>query len=181
LAAKNCKVCAKEKGVVMPSIEQTVETLLKKCRVTKPPVPVERIAEQYGLDIRLAPYEGDLSGALVRTDRETYIGVNSQHHPNRQRFTVAHELAHFFLHKGMRLHIDKNIWVNWRDDESSKAVQWTEIQANQFAAELLMPTAFLKRDINRIRRIDDHLVQFLARKYRVSSQAMDIRLNNVGR
>jgi hypothetical protein len=39
----------------------------------------------------------------------------------------------------------------------------------------------LKRDINRIRRIDDRLVQLLARKYRVSSQAMDIRLNNVGR
>jgi Zn-dependent peptidase ImmA (M78 family) len=181
LAAKDYEVSAEEKGVVMPSIEQTVETLLRKCRVTKPPVPVERIAEQYGLDIRLAPYEGDLSGALVRTDKEAFIGVNSHHHPNRQRFTVAHELAHFFLHKGMRLHIDKNIWVNWRDDESSKAVQWEEIQANQFAAELLMPTAFLMRDLNKIGRMNDHLVQFLSRKYRVSSQAMDIRLNNLGR
>jgi Zn-dependent peptidase ImmA (M78 family) len=44
-----------------------------------------------------------------------------------------------------------------------------------------MPTAFLKRDINRIHRIDDHLVQLLARRYRVSLQAMDIRLNNLGR
>lgn len=163
------------------SIEQTVEDLLRKCRIRKPPVPVEKIAEQYELDIRLAPYEGDLSGALVRTDDEMFIGVNSNHHPNRQRFTVAHELAHFFLHKGMRLHIDKNIWVNWRDDQSSKAVQWQEIQANQFAAELLMPTAFLKRDLNKIGRVNEHLVQILARKYRVSSQAMDIRLNNLGR
>ncbi len=81
----------------------------------------------------------------------------------------------------MRLHIDKNIWVNWRDDESSKAVQWQEIQANQFAAELLMPTAFLKRVLSKLRRIDDNFVQVLARKYRVSSQAMDIRLNNLGR
>lgn len=162
-------------------IEQTVEDLLKKCRITKPPVPVEKIAERYGLDIRLAPYEGDLSGALVRTEGETFIGVNSNHHSNRQRFTVAHELAHFFLHKGMRLHIDKNIWVNWRDDDSSKAVRWQEIQANQFAAELLMPTAFLRRDLNRIGRVNEHLVQILARKYRVSSQAMDIRLNNLGR
>jgi Zn-dependent peptidase ImmA (M78 family) len=82
----------------------------------------------------------------------------------------------------MRLHIDKNIWVNWRDDESSKAVQWTEIQANQFAAELLMPTAFLMRDRNRMGRVDDdRMVQLLARKYRVSPQAMDIRLNSLGR
>jgi Zn-dependent peptidase ImmA (M78 family) len=180
LVAQDCEASAEEKGVVM-SIEQTVEDLLRKCRITKPPVPVEKIAEQYRLDIRLAPYEGDLSGALVRTDDETFIGVNSNHHPNRQRFTVAHELAHFFLHKGMRLHIDKNIWVNWRDDQSSKAVQWQEIQANQFAAELLMPTAFLKKDLNRIGRVNEHLVQILARKYRVSSQAMDIRLNNLGR
>ncbi len=179
MVAQDCEVIAEEKGVVMPSIKETVETLLKKCRVTKPPIPVERIAEQYGLDIRVAPFEGDLSGALVRTDSETYIGVNSFHHPNRQRFTVAHELAHFFLHKGMRLHIDKNIWVNWRDDESSKAVNWEEIQANRFAAELLMPTAFLMRDLNKLGRVDDNLVQLLARKYKVSSQAMDIRLNSL--
>jgi len=165
----------------MRTIEQTVENVLKKCRITKPPVPVDRIAEHYELDIRLAPYEGDLSGALVRTDKEAFIGVNSQHHPNRQRFTIAHELAHYFLHRGLRLHIDKNIWVNWRDAESSKAVQWEEIQANQFAAELLMPTAFLTRDINRSGRIDEHVIQFLARKYRVSPQAMDIRLNTLGR
>jgi Zn-dependent peptidase ImmA (M78 family) len=44
-----------------------------------------------------------------------------------------------------------------------------------------MPTAFLIRDINKIRKIDDRIVQLLARKYRVSSQAMDIRLNNLGR
>jgi len=181
LVSQDFETRAKEEGNVMQSIEETVEHLLRRSRITKPPVPVERIAEREGLDIRLAPYEGDLSGALVRTERDAYIGVNSHHHPNRQRFTVAHELAHYFLHKGLRLHVDKNIWVNWRDDESSKAVQWEEIQANHFAAELLMPTAFLIRDINKIRRIDDHTVQFLARKYRVSTQAMDIRLHNLGR
>jgi Zn-dependent peptidase ImmA (M78 family) len=165
----------------MPRVEETVEQLLKKSRITKPPVPVERIAKAHGLDIRLAPYEGDLSGALVRTEREAFIGVNSSHHPNRQRFTIAHELAHYFLHRGLRLHIDKKIWVNWRDDDSSKAVQWEEIQANQFAAELLMPTRFLMRDIDKIRRFDAQTVQFLARRYRVSPQAMEIRLTNLGR
>ncbi len=67
------------------------------------------------------------------------------------------------------------------DDKSSKAVQWEEIQANQFAAVLLMPTAFLVRDLNRIGRVDDdHIVQLLARKCRVCPQAMDIRLNSLG-
>ncbi|PYU65849.1 MAG: hypothetical protein DMG49_23375 [Acidobacteria bacterium] len=82
--------------------------ILKKSRVTKPPVPVERIAEDHGLDVRLAPFDGDLSGALIRNEDEAYIGVNSSHHPHRQRFTIAHELAHYFLHSGFRVHIDKD-------------------------------------------------------------------------
>jgi Zn-dependent peptidase ImmA (M78 family) len=164
----------------MPELKETVERLLKKSRISKPPIPVEKIAEHHGLDVRLAPFEGDLSGALVRTEKEAYIGVNSSHHPNRQRFTIAHELAHYFLHKGLRVHIDKEFWVNWRDDESSKAVKWEEIQANQFAAELLMPTKFLKRDIDKLKRLDTHTTQFLANKYKVSPQAMRIRLTNIG-
>jgi Zn-dependent peptidase ImmA (M78 family) len=164
----------------MPQLKETVERLLKKSRITKPPIPIERIAEDHGLDVRLAPFDGDLSGALIRSEDETYIGVNSSHHPNRQRFTIAHELAHYFLHTGLRVHIDKDFWVNWRDENSSKAVKWEEIEANRFASELLMPTDFVIRDINRLRRLDSHTPQFLAKRYKVSPQAMQIRLTILG-
>jgi Zn-dependent peptidase ImmA (M78 family) len=164
----------------MPSVRQNVKELLKQSAVKKPPVPVERIAQHLGLDVRYAPFEGDLSGALIRTKEETYIGVNSFHHSNRQRFTIAHEIAHYLLHKGLRVHIDKEFWVNYRDEELSKAVKWQEIEANKYAAELLMPTDFVVRDINKLKRLDKQAMQILAKRYKVSPQAMQITLANLG-
>jgi|ERR1019366_1390156 Zn-dependent peptidase ImmA (M78 family) len=160
--------------------KQDVRKLLKQAQILRPPVSVEKIAEHLGLDIRYAPFEGDLSGALVRTKDESYIGVNSYHHSNRQRFTIAHEIAHFILHKGLRVHVDKEFWVNWRDDELSKAVKWQEIQANQWAAELLMPTEFVLRDINKLKRLDKRAMQSLSKRYKVSPKAMQIKLENLG-
>ena len=161
-------------------IRDKVETLLKQSRISKPPVPVQKIAENLGLDVRYAPFEGDLSGALVRGDGEAYIGVNSLHHPNRQRFSIAHELGHYMLHKGMKVHVDKDFHVNWRDDDSSKAINRDEIEANRFAAELLMPTRFLVRDIEELKSVNQEIAHTLAKRYKVSSQAMRIRLGNFG-
>ena len=161
-------------------IREKVEALLKQNRVHKPPVPVERIAAKLGLDVRSAPLDGDLSGVLVRNEGEVYIGVNSLHHRNRRRFTIAHELGHFSLHKGIRMHVDRDFRVNWRDDDSSKAVDPEEMEANRFAAELLMPTHLLLKDIEGLKRFDQRTVDLLARRYRVSPQAMRIRLSNFG-
>ncbi len=139
-------------------IRDKVETLLKQSRISK----------------------RDLSGALVRGDGEAYIGVNSLHHPNRQRFSIAHELGHYMLHKGMKVHVDKDFHVNWRDDDSSKAINRDEIEANRFAAELLMPTRFLVRDIEELKSVNQEIAHTLAKRYKVSSQAMRIRLGNFG-
>jgi Zn-dependent peptidase ImmA (M78 family) len=161
-------------------IRERVEGLLKQNRIHKPPVPVEKIAAGLGLDVRNAPLDGDLSGVLVRNDGEVYIGVNSLHHMNRRRFTIAHELGHFALHRGIRMHVDRDFRVNWRDDDSSKAVDPEEMEANRFAAELLMPTHLLLKDIEGLKRFDQRTVDLLARRYRVSPQAMRIRLSNFG-
>jgi Zn-dependent peptidase ImmA (M78 family) len=161
-------------------IRERVAALLEDHGIDEPPVPVDKLAENLGLEIRVAPLRGDLYGALIRSDHENYIGVNSLNHPNRRRFTIAHELGHFVLHKGIKVHIDKGFRVNWRDDESSQAVSDEEMEANRFAAELLMPIQFLTRDIDRLRGVGHETVALLARKYKVSSQAMRIRLTGFG-
>ncbi len=161
-------------------IREKVEALLRENRIHKPAVPVEKIAVKLGLDVRCAPLEGDLSGVLVRNGGEIYIGVNSLHHPNRRRFTIAHELGHFSLHRGIKMHVDRDFRVNWRDDDSSKAVDPEEMEANRFAAELLMPTQLLVRDIEELKRLDRRTADLLARRYKVSQQAMRIRLGNFG-
>lgn len=60
----------------------------------------------------------------------------------RARFTVAHEIGHLFLHTGIPLARAVN-------DGSIKAFLMSEPQANQFAAEFLMPRHLMPRDISR--------------------------------
>ena len=164
----------------LSEIRTVVDRLLRQNRVTRPPVPVDRIAEAQGLAIRFLPLDGELSGALIRERGEAYIGVNSLQSPNRRRFTIAHELAHFMLHKGIEVHYDRDFRVNWRNGESSRAVNPEEMEANRFAAELLMPTEMLIRDVEALPRVDQPTIDRLARRYRVSGQAMGIRLGNFG-
>jgi Zn-dependent peptidase ImmA (M78 family) len=161
-------------------IRQRVDALLRQNAISRPPVPVEKIADNLELEVRYAPYDGDLSGALVRSKGETYIGVNSSDHSNRQRFTIAHELGHFILHRGITIHVDKDFRVNLRDGDSSKGVDSNEMEANRFAAELLMPTRFLVKDIERLSGMNQAELNSLARRYKVSAHAMRIRLSNFG-
>jgi Zn-dependent peptidase ImmA (M78 family) len=167
-------------GTTVQRIRLKVKALLREQGIHRPPIPVEKIARKLGLEVRYEPLQGDLYGALVRGDGENYIGVNSLNHPNRRRFTIAHELGHFILHEGIKVHIDKGLRVNWRDDESSQAVSDEEMEANRFAAELLMPLPFLSEDIKKLKSVDQETVALLANRYRVSAQAMSIRLGNFG-
>jgi Zn-dependent peptidase ImmA (M78 family) len=162
-------------------VETIVRKLLRELEIEKPPIPVEAIARSLGAKIRYSPFEGDISGMVFRDKDQTVIGVNSLHHPNRQRFTIAHEIGHFLLHKGTEIHVDRTFRVNLRNDVSSQAVDPDEIEANRFAAQLLMPEHFLGRDLKGqeidIEKEDD--LKLLASKYRVSLQALTFRLTNL--
>jgi Zn-dependent peptidase ImmA (M78 family) len=125
-------------------------------------------------------FEGDVSGMLYREPGRTLIGVNSTNPATRQRFTLAHEIAHLRLHEGQPVFIDRLVRVNWRDGGSAR-----EIQANTFAAELLMPRRFMSQEIERVvarspNFAPEELVGVLAGTFRVSEEAMRYRLINLG-
>lgn len=161
-------------------ITQRVDELLRRFDIRRPPVPVDRVAKRLKLLLAPLPADDEISGAIVRKDGHVVIAINPAHHINRQRFTIAHELGHYFLHEGLEQHVDQNFRVSWRNADSSKAVNWTEIQANRFAAELLMPTKFMQRDLDSLNQIDKRTVALLASKYVVSPEAMKIRLSQLG-
>lgn len=161
-------------------IREQAASVLKNHRVEKPPVPVEEIARALGARVRYSPFEGELAGMLIRGDDQIIIGVNSLHHSNRQRFTIAHECGHLLLHKG-EVHIDRSFRINRRGAVSSLAIDPEEIDANRFAAELLMPYDMLLADLPD-RNIDvenEDELKPLARKYQVSLQAMTQRITNM--
>jgi Zn-dependent peptidase ImmA (M78 family) len=171
----------KSAGPRYSRINLVVANLLKKAEVKKAPVPVEKLARIAGAAIAYADFDKDVSGLLIRKPGTTVIGVANGQSKERCRFTIAHELGHLMLHEGEELHIDKHFRVNLRSPLSSKAEAVEEIEANAFAASILMPINFLNVDLQTISLdIDDEeQVASLARKYEVSTQAMTYRLMNV--
>lgn len=167
---------------------QAATRLLKELNIKSPPVPIERIARHLGAQVRFSPLDDEISGMAFIKEGLPIIGVNSLHHPNRQRFTIAHECGHLLLHKSLitaHVHVDKQFEgvvtprrLN-RDERSATGTIEAEVQANQFAAALLMPADFLERamadstaDIEDARRIEK-----LAQKFKVSKEAMANRLS----
>jgi Zn-dependent peptidase ImmA (M78 family) len=165
------------------TVEQQAAKLLDENNVRRAPVPVSALAEALGLDVRYAPTTDDVSGALIREGHSAVIAVNSAQHENRQRFTIAHEIGHFVLHKRTQRHFDEDFRIDFRNSVSSEATQRTEIEANAFAAALLMPEGFLRRDLLRMGAEEgdaDDAIQAMAVRYKVSRRAMELRLLNLG-
>lgn len=173
-------------------IRSLVEKILKEREIGKCPVQIEEVAQAVGVEVRRNATNEPLSGFLLRHGAgKAIIGVNKSHHPNRQRFTIAHELGHYFLHGGKEVHVDESFMtsatISLRGKEAELGQEPEEIEANLFAAEMLMPEVFLKRDLEHLsekappdEEAFEKAVLKLAKKYEVSKQAMTFRLINLG-
>jgi Zn-dependent peptidase ImmA (M78 family) len=130
-------------------------------------VNIKAIVEQNGIQIREEELPSSKSGYLAKIDGQWVIGVNKSHGLRRKRFTIAHEFAHYCLHKS-----DKNYFVDtifFRDDN----VTSIEYTANAFAAKLLMPDNLVKHAISNgvvsLRELADLFdVSLLALKNRIA-------------
>lgn len=168
-----------------PATHKTIEARSKKLlddlRISKPPINLEAIATYLNVPIFYETLAPDISGFLYTEADRSAIVVNKAQRPHRQRFTIAHELGHLLLsHKCDQVHVDKGYTLNFRSDRSDDVSRSDEVQANAFAATLLMPTAMLKADLDRLPRpFDDTDIERLAEHYDVSIHAFIIRLNGL--
>ena len=164
-------------------VERTASDLLRENAVTAPAVPVEQLIRHKGIELLYPDLGKDVSGVLVRRKDGMVIGLNRRQAKTRQRFTAAHEFAHALLHTGTEVHHDAGYRVNLRSDLSTKGIDVEEMEANFFAACLLMPREFLEADPDTflVDVEDDTTVTLLARSYGVSSHAMGLRLASLGK
>jgi Zn-dependent peptidase ImmA (M78 family) len=164
--------------------DTTPEQVLATCGITSRPVDLDRILRHYRILKVDLPANDDVFGAIIRQQGHTLIAVNPNQHPNRQRFTIAHELGHYFRHGydsgSDSEHVDGDLRFHWRNDKSSEGVDWNEIESNRFAAALLMPEKFLKADLAKYFALNRENIQHLASLYQVSRLAMQFRLTNLG-
>lgn len=158
---------------------QSASEVLAKFGITKAPVPVEKVAKKLGATVRYSPFEDSLSGMITIRDGVPIIGVNALHHPNRQRFSIAHEIGHLVLHREFitnHVHVDKSFALH-RDELSARGEDALEIDANAFAAELLVPREWLRQAVSRdVDLDDDAALALIARQFKVSRTALQHRL-----
>lgn len=160
--------------------ERKAVNLLAELGIDGLPVEVEDVARRLGIRVENADLGDDVSGVLVRSGEHAVIGVNWTHHPNRRRFTIAHEIGHYLLHEE-GTYIDKGTHARFRDEQSGSGTDQEEIEANAFAAALLMPAKKVREEARRrpFDPADDADLNALALTFGVSSQAMSFRLANL--
>jgi Zn-dependent peptidase ImmA (M78 family) len=161
-------------------INDRAAKLLRDNDLFSAPVDVHAVAEAANARVVYEELDDDVSGFLLRDKGSITIAINKQHPPNRQRFTLAHEIGHLVLHddQGDRLWLDKAYY--FRDGSSSKGDQAAEVEANQFAAGLLMPEELVRAEAGKIVQVTELDVVRLAKKFEVSERAMTFRLISLG-
>ena len=143
--------------------------------VTETPVKVGEIAKELGITVVKSPLPPKISG-LIQPDPDATSGfmikVNKYESTERQRFTIAHEIAHFLLHRqsiGAGV-IDS---IMYRSALTSRK----EVEANQLAADIVMPKTLVSSRYKYLRsQSSGRVVVDLAAEFKVSVPALEVRL-----
>ena len=137
------------------------------------PVKLSRIARRLGVKLIASTLPVGVSGEIRPDGSGNFvIKVNRHDSDRRQRFTIAHELAHYLLHRGQ-------IGSGITDDAlyRSSLSDAREAEANRLAADILMPPDAVQAELEVARRLqEEDVVAYLADKFAVSEAAMKIRL-----
>ncbi|CAN7203320.1 ImmA/IrrE family metallo-endopeptidase [Rhizobium sp. LjRoot30] len=136
--------------------------------LTTIPMDVRGLANALGLRVASMPMDENVSGYLEKEGSGWTIGVNSLHHINRQRFTIAHEIGHYFLHRDRTIFRDGLLFRQAGDIASH------EREANLFASLLLMP------DVEFRQALTQNNIPVVAEKFGVSQQAANFRVKTLG-
>jgi Zn-dependent peptidase ImmA (M78 family) len=120
--------------------------------ILKAPVNVDAIAKSCGVAIEKTDLGDEVSGLLVSQGDQAVIAYSPHQGEQRRRFTIAHELGHFILHKdseGDTVFVDKDFIVKYRSNKIYSEIELKQEQeANAFAASLLMPKEFIFDELN---------------------------------
>ena len=164
---------SRELKKVMAEKGNILEKYLSTC-----PVKLGGLARELGVGgILVSSMRTGVSGQIARENGDYLIRVNRYEARERQRFTIAHELAHFLLHKEVIDRSPDGITDNvlYR----SGAPEQIEYEANRLAADLIMPMELIRQklfdDFGGV--VAEATIESLAASFQVSKAAMEIRLS----
>lgn len=157
-------------------VKEMANRVLAECRITEPPVDLKRIVEVKGyVYMEVDTFPNDVSALFIAKDGKNYALVNAKHHPNRRRFSLAHELGHIILqHSVADLEEVSTIDTPPESKNDSIPKDAREKEADMFASALLMPLEMLRKE--HAKKGAD--IETLANTFAVSQQAMKIAVMN---
>ncbi len=145
--------------------------ILKESGINVPPVDLVKILRANRIEYEEVEDFPDTVDALIIEDgANVYAAVNSRHHLHRRRFSLAHELGHYFLHKDGKLEELITIDSPPSEEEEMASKDPTEIEADLFAGELLVPLEMLKVHVKKG-------IPELSRIFLVSEQVVRIAIS----
>ncbi len=164
-------------------LDERAYKLLERSEAASTPVDIDKVAERLGLVIVEKPLEEEFSGFLAV--KEKTIVINAQHSYVRRRFTAAHEVGHYVLHR--RMHENTEVFIDhtvyFRKNNLDDVDHQIELEANSFAAGLLMPRMCIETYLEKTPSLDlskSSGIKTLADEFEVSRSAMEYRLQNLG-
>lgn len=133
---------------------------------------LDQIAANLNINVVYEILEPEVSGYFKSKNGIYYIGINSNHNKRRQRFTLAHELGHFYLHKSSGdVSFQDEVFFRVGNNPSS-----IEYAANEFAARLLIPQDRFEAKLKEGMRNIPELAEF----FEVSIPAIQYRAISLG-
>lgn len=151
------------------------------------PIPLKDIVADEDISLICDDYGTDTFDGLTcydYKDDKFYIHLNTARNntpeSNKGRFTLAHELGHYFIDRHRNAMIKGVMHPHWHKyNPFGENEEWKiEREADCFAGSLLMPFKSLKKDI-RSNPFEGAMIDLLAKKYKVSFSAMAIRYKDL--
>ena len=160
-------------------IEHRAQQVLLQHGLYSLPIDPVHLANKLGVTVNNAKFADDSLAALIaKRGHTTRIFVEQSDPPYRKRFSIAHELGHHFLHLVEDGEIIDKRTDMFREKEPSggpiSEERLREIQANWFAAALLMPAELVRIEWDKHLSMSD-----MAKTFNVSEEAMGYRLDTL--
>lgn len=128
-------------------INEIAEIIIETLQIKIPINSLEDTVRSLGGKIKRNKLKDGSDGKIYREGEGFVIEIPETYLEYREKFTIAHELGHLFLHMGYA--IDKEIWDKNKDRVYlRKEVGEMEYQAHEFAAALLMPRELFFEKMN---------------------------------
>lgn len=131
-------------------------------------IPMDIFVSALGATLIKEPLDR-CDGKIIRGHKKTLIKINSNiPYEERVRFSIAHEIGHFLLHEKLEVHNETHNTLTWfKDAEKQAQMGIQELEANEFASELLMPKKlFIKECIGE--PFSPQLLERISKRFKTS-------------